>query len=369
MPTRTPNRPTGYAAVVLCAMALLGPLTHAARAQPVERIAFGSCFHQGRPAPIWDAIADSRPDVLLMLGDNVYADTEDMDVMRACYAELAAVEGFQRLRRTSAVLATWDDHDYGRNDAGADYPMKAEAQEVFLDFFGEPDDTERRRTPGVYDAEVFGEPGERVQIILLDTRTFRGPLDTGPPDRTPGGGVGGRYVPRDDPGVTMLGEAQWAWLEERLREPAELRIIASSIQVVAEDHRYEKWANLPLERARLLRLIRETRAGGVLFVSGDRHRAELSVFDPARAGAGSGRGIDVGYPLHDLTSSALNQGRGRWTNELNRHRWGNQYFDSNSGSIRIDWSADDPVVSLELRDERGRVVLRKDVALSELRPE
>ena len=77
----------------------------------------------------------------------------------------------------------------------------------------------------------------------------------------------------------MLGEDQWAWLEEQLRTPAEVRLIASSIQVVAEDHGWEKWMNFPHERERLYRLIRETRAEGVVFLSGDRHLAELSMMD------------------------------------------------------------------------------------------
>ena len=59
----------------------------------VSRIAFGSCATQARPQPIWDAVAATRPELLLMLGDNIYADTEDMDVMRAKYARLAKQPG------------------------------------------------------------------------------------------------------------------------------------------------------------------------------------------------------------------------------------------------------------------------------------
>ena len=89
-----------------------------------------------------------------MLGDNIYADTLDMDVMRAKYAKLAAMPGFQLLRKTCPILATWDDHDLGANDAGGDYPKKDESQKIFLDFFGDPDDSPRRHRPGVYDAKV-----------------------------------------------------------------------------------------------------------------------------------------------------------------------------------------------------------------------
>jgi alkaline phosphatase D len=177
--------------------------------EPMRRIAFGSCASQERPQPIWEAVVAGRPDLFLFLGDNIYADTQDMDVMRAKYAKLAAMPGYQKLRATCPVLATWDDHDYGANDAGAEYPRKAESQRLFLDFFGEPAGSPRRQRPGVYDARVFGPEGRRVQVILLDTRSFRSPLK-----RRPGAARGeGRYAPDSEPSATILGEDQWAWLQ------------------------------------------------------------------------------------------------------------------------------------------------------------
>src|ERR1043166_9365837 len=114
----------------------------------VSRIAFGSCHDMkvpkvtipflGKPHDIWDAIRVTHPDLLLMLGDNVYASTTNMDVMRAEYAKLAADEGFKRLRASVPILATWDDNDYGYSDVGGEYPKKAQSQAIFLEFFGVP---------------------------------------------------------------------------------------------------------------------------------------------------------------------------------------------------------------------------------------
>ena len=80
----------------------------------------------------------SHPQLLLLLGDNIYADTKDMNVMRRKYAKLAAMPGFRALRDACPILATWDDHDLGANDAGSDYPKKEDSQKIFLDFFGDP---------------------------------------------------------------------------------------------------------------------------------------------------------------------------------------------------------------------------------------
>ncbi|MEO1512965.1 MAG: alkaline phosphatase D family protein, partial [Planctomycetota bacterium] len=270
----------------------------------VSRVVFGSCFRQDDPAPIWAAIGAADPDLLIMLGDNVYADTTDMDEMRADYAKLGAVPEFARLLGSGRVLATWDDHDYGENDAGREYPMREASKEVFLDFFGEPEGTERRTTPGIYDAVTFGPEGRRVQVILLDTRYFRTELVRGYERGPEGSGLWGRYLPQTAPGSTMLGDEQWDWLEDRLREPADLRILCSSIQLVSEDHAWEAWATMPRERERMLRLIRKTGAEGVVVISGDRHRADLSRYDHRLAERGEGVRLD--YPLYDLTSSSLN---------------------------------------------------------------
>ena len=210
----------------------------------VSRIAFGSCADQERPQPIWGPIVASKPDLFLFLGDTIYADTEDMEVMKAKYDKLAALPGYRKLLAACPVLGTWDDHDYGANDAGAEYPKKKESQQLFLDFFGAAKDDPRRKQEGVYDARIFGPTGKRVQVILLDTRYHRSKLkvDKNRPRSQ------GQYVANDDPKATFLGETQWKWLEEQLKKPAEVRLVCSGIQVVAEDHGFEKWMNMPREQ-------------------------------------------------------------------------------------------------------------------------
>ena len=108
------------------------------------------------------------------------------------------------------MLSTWDDHDYGQNDAGGDFPYKDEAKALFLEFWQVPEDDPRHARAGVYCARIFGPEGRRVQVILLDTRSFRSPLR---PTDQPGAPGKEEYLPDPDPAKTMLGRAQWAWLE------------------------------------------------------------------------------------------------------------------------------------------------------------
>jgi alkaline phosphatase D len=316
-------------------------------------IAFGSCAHQSRAQDFWQPILEAKPDLFIFAGDNIYADTEDMARMRQKYSMLQAQPGFKSLRELCPVLATWDDHDYGRNDAGAEYPMKKESRGLFFEVFDVPADSPRRSHEGVYDASIWGPVGKRVQVILLDTRWSRSPLA-----RVEDGAVEeGHYRPSDDPAARMLGEAQWTWLEKQLKVPAEVRLLVSSIQVVSSEHAWEKWGNFPRERDRLFEVLRRSGATGLIILSGDRHHAELSRIEGA-----------IGYPLYDLTASGLNMARGRAIEEPNRHRIAGPFFQNHFGIVRIDWDREDPAFRLEIRDLSGGAVISHDVPLSALKP-
>ncbi len=327
----------------------------------VSKIAFGSCASQLKPCPIWGTIADYEPELLLLLGDTVYADLEGgrlkpstpQRIVQA-YEQLAALPDFQRLKQHVPMLATWDDHDYGNNDAGVEWEHKDAAAAIFHDFFGTPADSTKRQQRGIYSSTIFGPPGQRVQVIMLDTRYFRSELVQAE-QPAPGSRVR-PYIPAEGPDTTMLGEAQWSWLEEQLRQPAEVRILGSSIQVLSDEHPFETWGTMPKERERLFALIRKCGASGVVIVSGDRHLGDLSVDVDA-----------IGYPLYDVTASGLNQANLGWrTLEPNRFRVAGLPYGNHFGAIEIDWSADSPMLHLQLRHEDGQIAVQARVPLSRL---
>jgi alkaline phosphatase D len=338
-----------------------GGVATAAEAQqrPIERIAFGSCANQQKPCPAWQSIADYGPDLMLLLGDNIYADLSNgklvpsnPKIIAQAYQDLAKDPGFARLRSHSQMLATWDDHDYGENDAGVEWVHKAESARLFHDFFGTPVDSPRREREGVYHSQTFGPAGRRLQVIMLDTRYFRSPLEQAE-ERIPGW-RSRPYIPATGPDAVLLGEQQWEWLRQQLSEPAEIRIIGSSIQVISEEHPFEMWANFPDERNRLYRLVEETQAGGVLIISGDRHLGEISL-DPSA----------VGYPLFDVTASGFNQATPKWRpTEPNSRRIAALQFGNHFGAIEIDWERNDPLIRLQLRHEDGELAVQTHVPLS-----
>jgi len=341
---------------------------HAAEETPLTRIGFGSCLKQDKPQPIWEAIVETQPQLFVLLGDNIYGDTEDVEVLRAKYALVTNDPGFSKLKQACPVVGTWDDHDFGANDVGSEYPKKRESQQVFLDFFGVPKNDPRRTQEGVYSSRVYGPEGKRVQLILFDARYFRSPLKKGFQPGEPGDGRRGIYTPNTDPDATVLGETQWKWLAEQLKVPAELRIIGSGVQIVPDEHGSEMWGNFPKERQRLFRMIRDSKAEGVVIISGDRHLSEIARLPVDHPDS-------PGYPLFDVTSSSLNAPSGNFTtagvrfaNEINSYRVGLTYFDVNFGAIQIDWDQPDPLVRLQVRDEKGAVVLQQRLTLSQLQP-
>lgn len=327
---------------------LEAPSASEASEAPLTRIAFGSCNRQARPQPLWTPIRAANPDLWIWLGDNVYADTRDMAAMDSTYARQRRQPGYRTLRRQTRVIGTWDDHDYGANDAGRTYPKRDSSQQLLLDFLGVPDDSPRRRRRGVYSAHTFGPPGQRVKVLLLDTRYHRDPLT---PDTT----SEQLYLPNETGDI--LGEEQWDWLERELRtSDAQIHLIGTSIQAIPAQHRWEKWANFPRARDRLFEVIRRTDAPGVLLLSGDRHHAELSRLDGA-----------VGYPLYELTSSGLTH-HAPPHEEPNRHRVSSLVTALNFGLVTIDWEATPVRIHLQVRGKNNEPRIDHPLSLNELQP-
>ena len=291
----------------------------------VSRIAFGSCCKQNRPSPIFESINAFAPETWIWMGDNIYGDSEDVNVLREKWAIQKEKPGYKKLRESCTIIGTWDDHDYGRNDAGKEYPSKKASQAAFLDFLEAPANDPRRFREGVYTSHVMGPAGKQLKIILLDTRYHR-----------------------DAPGEEgdILGAEQWKWLEQELIDSsANVHLLVSSIQAVASDHRYEKWSEFPTAKERLLKLLSRKDVPPVTILSGDRHSAEISVEKK-----------DTGYPVFDVTSSSMNSPIKGNESERNDRRVGEVFSGANFGTLEIDWEVTPPKLKFAIRDLEGKPV-------------
>ena len=303
-------------------------------------LAFGSCNRTDLPNLLWDDILNTNPDVWVWGGDNIYADTDDMEALRTMYTEQKKNKGYKKLIENIEIIGTWDDHDYGLNDGGVEFQAKAESQQEFLNFMNVPMDSPLRKQEGVYSSKKYDLEKGSINIIVLDTRYFRTSitLDTETDKR----------VKPNEYGVgTVLGEIQWAWLEKQLNQSnADFNVIVSSVQVLSNEHGFEAWGNFPHEVDRLEKLISSSKAKGVIILSGDRHISEFSQTQID----------DNNYPLIDFTSSGLTHAYKGYTGEPNPYRVGNVVFIESFGTLEFDFSS--KKVDFKIIGDNG-VVLQK----------
>lgn len=340
---------------VLTATLLLSASLQAA----TSKILFGSCAHQDKKMPILNTINAEQPDVFVFLGDNVYGDTENMDELKAKYEKLGENPGFKKLKETTEVIATWDDHDFGENDAGSEFPMKKESKQIMLDFWETEKNTKRhQQEDGIYTSYTYGEGDKTIHVILLDLRYNRDPINqvstlTYLTQRKFNNM--GPYSPSKDPKATMLGENQWLWFEEELKKPAALKIIGSSLQLLPDFTGWESWANYPHDRNKLFNIIRDQKINGVMLLSGDTHWGELSKYQE-----------DMPYPLWEVTASGLTE---EWKEvSPNKHRVGNYTHKINYGYLDINWQKQDPEIHFGLKDVNGEIINSTALTLSSISP-
>lgn len=304
----------------------------------VFQIAFGSCNRTEIPNPFWDEILQTDPDLWIWGGDNIYADTDDQEQLQAMYQAQLEVPGYQALLGQVPVIGTWDDHDYGLNDGGAEFEAKAISQQAFLDFMGVPQDSPRRGQEGIYSSHTYTFGSYSVKILVLDTRYFRSALQADPSGNK-------RYIPHSGREGTVLGATQWEWLGRELRNSsADFNILVSSIQVLSGEHGFESWQLFPHETRRLIDLIRSSGAKAPIIISGDRHISEFSRFKE--------RGMSFG--LIDFTSSGLTHAYRSFDGEPNPYRVGEVVAEESFGFILLDGPG--RKATLQIRGAENRII-------------
>jgi len=296
-------------------------------------LSFGSCNNQNIQNNLWQPILSHNPDLFIWGGDIIYSDTEDMKFMTENYNRMKSDSAYVNFKNNVPILGTWDDHDYGLNDGGENYSQKDSVQQIFLDFFDVPTDDPRRKQKGIYYAKEFKVNDSLIKMIILDTRFFRSDLSKDPTGEK-------RYIPNNSGEITMLGQEQWKWLEKELtNSKAQFNVIMSSIQFLSYEHGFESWGTMPKEVHKMENILVKSKARGVVFLSGDRHIAEISKKNV--------KGLN--YPLIDITSSGMTHSYDSFKGEPNAYRWAEVVSQKNFGILRFDF--DKNTVKMEIRGE------------------
>lgn len=288
------------------------------------KIGLGSCLDQDYPQPIWQSIEKEDLNYFIFLGDNVYGDSRygSLRKMKSAYDKQKKV--LPDFLNDISIFSIWDDHDFGINDGGADYRFKRRAQELYLDFWEITKDDDRSNREGIYFSknEIFFD--KKFKFIFLDTRFFRSKLK----------GKKSNYIENIEPDATILGNVQWTWFENELKSDFDFLFIFSSIQIIAKDHRFEKWSNFPNERAKLFELLEQFNDKTILF-SGDRHRA----------------GIYRKNGIIEITSSSMNK-PGSSFSETDSYLIGKTYPQENYGVLEVL----ENTIHIKIKDIKGNTL-------------
>ena len=216
------------------------------------RFAFGSCAGKEPwlDAATWaDLDARTAVDLVLLLGDNHYANTTDPGKQRAAFIAHRKQAGFRAFFQHTPLYGIWDDHDFGVNDSDGTQAGKEDSLRTFNEFFanpgaGEPDN------PGVYFKFTRGD----VDFFMLDDRYHRSPI------KAP-----------DDGTKTQLGAKQLAWLKrELLASKATLKVIGAGGEWQS-DSVADSWKSYAREEQEIFDFLAEHEMKNVLLLSGDRH--------------------------------------------------------------------------------------------------
>lgn len=298
------------------------------------RLAFGSCskLSQYGVAPVYNAIADEKPDLFIFGGDSVYFIAGDWDLyesMLARHLRTRMHPDLQRMSRTVPSYAIWDDHDFGPNNGDSTFPMKEEAARAFKLVWANPS-YGSEEIPGIFSSFRHGP----VEVFLMDNRTHK-------------------YSHQRHADVTLetgviWGEAQTEWLLAGLKvSTAPVKLIANGTQVLSMGERGEGHHTEALgERRRLLEFLEREKIGGVVFLTGDRHYTEAMQ-----------QAQSDGTLVLDFTSSPLQQGQkvAAVNYPHPSQVWsmrGNSY-----GLVTVDIPAEGAgTIRFEARDEENRLV-------------
>lgn len=300
-------------------------------ADTVYKLGLGSCIDQDYPTPAWKSLKEESINAFFFLGDNIYGDVPSGKLENIEISYKKFNDQMPNWLKNTEKMVIWDDHDYGLNDGGENYIFKDDSQKLYNNAWSISKDDPRRFREGIYFSEMKEISGKKVLFVGLDTRYFRSNLIK----------VGNIYKPHKNLNTTILGSTQWQWFENQLLREYDLLILATSIQVLATEHRFEKWSNFPHERNKLLSLLNSSDSN-VLIISGDRHRSGFYKMEN----------------IYEFTSSSLNKGLFP-SYETDSLLLGNTYTQNNYGIIEFHENS----LFLFIKDENMNVLESLEIPL------
>ena len=275
---------------------------------------------------IFRAMRRRPSDFMLWLGDNVYYMTaKQYSTVGGMFERNMSVRAkFLPLKRfllSMPQYAIWDDHDFGPNDANGSWRNKDSALMIFKSFWPNtyPDQPK-------FKGNYFSFRHYDAEFFMTDDRYYRQP---------------------EGDSARMLGEDQMVWLKNKLlMSDASFKFIAIGTQVLNDNVFGETYKQYPKERQELFDFITKNNIKGVIFLTGDKHYAEINRMEVN------------GYPIIDFTSSPLTSPvLPRWILHASKNKNripGTDYAHHNFGRITLTGAPGNRNCKLEILGRWGK---------------
>ena len=271
------------------------------------RLAITSCMKIGKPQGSWNILLEEQPDLHLTVGDTHYADTTNPTVQLEHHLTYRREKEFAKVLQQVPIYAIWDDHDFGPNDSDGTAKGKEFSLAGWKQAWPNPP-SGTSDTPGAFFKFSRGD----VDFFVVDGRYHRSP------SRSP-----------DDDKKRMLGDAQFAWLLEGLKNSkAKFKIIASGS--VLDHSKSDGWRIFTFSRHRLFDAIKKEKISGVMYIGGDIHKSLVWQHHESDR---------VGYPMIEIISSGVTNGK-----------------DLSFATIDFDTTVDDPTARVRIIYGRGEKI-------------
>ena len=287
----------------------------------------------GKSMKIFQKMAKKDAEAMLWLGDNIYlreADWGSKSGIQHRYSHFKWQDSLQEFWKKMHHYAIWDDHDYGPNDANRSFINKDLTLQAFKDFWANPN----YGIEGCEDCITGMFSYNDLDFFLLDNRSQRSPNDRK---------TGKRQI---------LGDAQIEWLIDALvSSKARFKIVAIGGQLLSDAAVYENHATFPEEREKILSLLEKEEIKNVIFLSGDRHKTELTKYE-----------TENGLLYYDFTSSPLTSTSYNTIDEGNSLRVeGTHFAKQNFGMLRMEGTYKERKLILSTFDASGKLVWEKEI--------
>lgn len=311
---------------------------------PNFSVVFGSCTYvndtefdrlgkaYGQSDSIFNVISELHPNAMIWGGDNIYlreGDFETQANMEARYLKARQVPSIQKLLSTCPQYAIWDDHDFGPNDSHSSFQYKKESLAAFKEMWGNSNYGFSKNENNCITGKVTIND---IDLYLLDNRSFR--------------------IPPGTSGITpqMLGKEQINWLIQDLKSSkASFKLVAVGSQVLSSVADFENYANYQEEREYLLKEIAENKIKNVIFLTGDRHFAELSQLTLANE-----------IRVLDITSSPLTSRPYSNSKEINSNRVEGTFLgEQNFAQLSFSGKNGERTLNLDLKNKTGKIIWNK----------